>query len=161
MPWARVEKLTDGGSPNPYNGEYMNTQPTIEEVRDFWNTEACGTHFVQSYSNKKDFYDKFREYRYRTEWHIPLLVPFAEGKGKQVLEIGIGNGADGVMWATNGAVYTGVDLTDAALEATRNHFEVMGLAGTFVKGNAEKLQFPDASFDIVYSHGVLMCTPNM
>ncbi|PYJ96219.1 MAG: hypothetical protein DME23_21425 [Verrucomicrobia bacterium] len=137
------------------------TKPTIENVRDFWSTEACGTHFVRSYADKKDFYAKFREYRYRTEWHIPLLVPFADGRGKTVLEIGIGNGADGAMWAMNGAVYTGVDLTDAALEATCNHFEVLGLPGTFRKGNAEQLDFPDASFDIVYSHGVLMCTPNM
>jgi len=139
----------------------MNGRPSIEDVREFWNTEACGTHFVPSYSDRKDFFAKFREYRYRTEWHIPLLVPFSEGRGRSVLEIGIGNGADGAMWAMNGAAYTGVDLTDAALEATRSHFEVLGLPGTFQKGNAEQLNFPDSSFDIVYSHGVLMCTPNM
>ena len=139
----------------------MSLKPSIESVREFWNTEACGTHFVPNYADKKDFYAKFREHRYRTEWHIPLLVPFAEGKGKAVLEIGTGNGADGAMWAMNGAIYTGVDLTGAALDATRNHFEALGLPGTFLKGNAEQLEFPDASFDIVYSHGVLMCTPNM
>ena len=139
----------------------MRTQPSIEDVQQFWNTEACGTHFVEDYSDRRDFFAKFREFRYRTEWHIPVLVPFADAKGKKVLEIGIGNGADGALWALNGADYTGVDLTDAALEATRSHFEVLGLPGAFRKGNAEQLDFPDATFDIVYSHGVLMCTPHM
>src|SRR5213079_1228623 len=112
-------------------------------VRAFWNTEACGTHFVQESANTADFYEKFREQRYRTEWHIPLLVPFAEAKGKSVLEIGTGNGADGATFALNGANYTGVDLTETALEATRRHFEVLNLRGTFQRENAEQLSFPN------------------
>lgn len=140
--------------------ETVKSEPVISEVRSFWNTEACGTHFVEHASDEKDFFEKFREYRYRTEWHIPLLVPFAEAKGKKVLEIGTGNGAEGVMFALNGARYTGVDLTDAALEATRKHFAVMGLTGTFQKENAEHLSFADGSFDWVFSHGVLHHTPN-
>jgi ubiquinone/menaquinone biosynthesis C-methylase UbiE len=132
----------------------------LSDVGAFWNTEACGTHFVPKSSDLADFYTKFREQRYRTEWHIPLLVPFTEAKGQAVLEIGTGNGADGVMFAKNGANYTGVDLTEAALEATRKHFNVLGLVGTFQRENAEKLSFPDETFDWVYSHGVLHHTPN-
>ena len=136
------------------------TQSEVGAVKAFWNTEACGTHFVQAFSDTRDFYEKFREHRYRTEWHIPLLVPFAEARGKKVLEIGIGNGADGAMLALNGAIYTGADLTPTALEATRRHFEVLGLAGEFKQENAEHLSFADESFDWVYSHGVLHHTPN-
>jgi ubiquinone/menaquinone biosynthesis C-methylase UbiE len=135
-------------------------EPVIEKVHDFWNTEACDTSVVQGASGDAEFYARFREQRYRTQWHIPLLVPFAEAKGKKVLEIGIGNGADGVMFVQNGGIYTGADLTEAALEATRKHFEVLGLTGTFQLENAERLSFPDNSFDIVYSHGVLHHTPN-
>jgi ubiquinone/menaquinone biosynthesis C-methylase UbiE len=141
-------------------GVRMKTEPDISGVHTFWNTEACGTHFVGHAENEKDFFERFREYRYRTEWHIPLLVPFSEANGKKVLEIGTGNGAEGVMFASNGADYTGVDLTEAALDATRRHFAVMGLAGTFQKENAERLSFPDASFDWVFSHGVLHHTPD-
>ncbi len=138
----------------------METRPSVSHVHSFWNTEACGTQFVETCADEKDFFEKFREHRYRTEWHIPLLVPFVEAKGMQLLEIGTGNGADGVMFALNGAVYTGVDLTEAALEATRKHFQLLGLTGTFQKENAEQLGFRDNSFDIVYSHGVLHHTPN-
>ncbi len=132
----------------------------LKTVHNFWNTEACGKHFVENCQDEREFYEKLREYRYRTEWHIPLLVPFAEAKGKKVLEIGIGHGADGAMFAANGGIYTGVDLTDAALEASKRHFMVLGLTGTFRKENAEALSFPDESFDLVYSHGVLHHTPD-
>jgi ubiquinone/menaquinone biosynthesis C-methylase UbiE len=136
------------------------SEPNISRVHSFWNTEACGTHVVERAANDTEFFEKFREHRYRTEWHIPLLVPFAEAKGKRVLEIGTGNGADAVMFALNGANYTGVDLTEAALDATRRHFAVMGLQGTFQQENAERLSFSDESFDWVFSHGVLHHTPN-
>ena len=138
----------------------METKPALKNVHAFWNTEACDTKVVGEFTDEKDFFEKFREQRYRTQWHIPLLVPFAEMKGQSVLEIGIGNGADATMIASNGGIYTGADLTEAALDATRRHFEVLGLTGTFRKENAEQLSFPDASFDVVYSHGVLHHAPN-
>jgi len=136
-----------------------NAPKTVSDVRDFWNTEACGTHFIQSAVDEADFYAKYREYRYKTEWHIPLVVPFEQGRGKKVLEIGLGNGVDGTMWAKHGADFTGVDLTPAAVASTQRHFEVLGLRGSFHQGNAQELQFPNATFDIVYSHGVLHHTP--
>jgi ubiquinone/menaquinone biosynthesis C-methylase UbiE len=138
----------------------MQSQEHLSEVNAFWNTEACGTHFVPESKDLFDFYAKFREQRYRTEWHIPLLVPFSDARGKSVLEIGTGNGADAAMFALNGAHYTGVDLTEAALEATRKHFAVLELRGTFQRENAEQLSFADETFDWVYSHGVLHHTPH-
>lgn len=131
----------------------------FELVRSFWNQEACGSHFVTDYKHELDFFEKYREFRYRKEWHIPLLVPFSEARGKNVLEIGCGNGADGVLFAQNGALYTGVDLTQTAIEATKRHFDILGLAGSFQIENAEKLSFNNSSFDIVYSHGVLHHSP--
>jgi ubiquinone/menaquinone biosynthesis C-methylase UbiE len=133
----------------------MQSANSLEEVRAFWNTEACGTHFVQRFADERDFFSKYREFRYRTEWHIPAFASFAQAAGKRVLEIGCGNGADGVMFASHGARYTGVDLTPEAIDATRRHFAAEGLAGQFRSENAEQLSFPDDSFDTVYSYGVL------
>jgi hypothetical protein len=65
----------------------MEIRPSVSHVHSFWNTEACGTHFVETCADEMDFFEKFREHRYRTEWHIPLLVPFAEAKGLQILEM--------------------------------------------------------------------------
>jgi SAM-dependent methyltransferase len=133
---------------------------TVEDVAAFWNTEACGAHFVIGAKDDIEFFERYRQFRYATEWHLMELVPFAEANGKRVLEIGCGNGADGVTFAQHGALYTGVDLTAEAVEATRRHFAVLGLAGEFRVENAERLSFPEASFDWVYSHGVLHHTPD-
>lgn len=138
----------------------MQQRTGLLATHDFWNAEPCGTHFVPEYADRREFYAKYREFRYRTEWHIPELAQFDQAKGKSVLEIGCGNGVDGVMFAQNGARYTGVDLTEAAVNATREHFQILGLPGTFQQENAQKLSFPDATFDIVYSWGVLHHTPD-
>jgi len=133
---------------------------SVRSVQEFWNTEACGTHDLPLKRGTSEFYEKYREFRYRSEWHIPQLVPFGETSGKRVLEIGCGAGADGVMFAKHGAEYTGVDLTETAVDATRQHFDVLGLPGRFQIEDAERLSFSDGSFDFVYSHGVLHHTPH-
>jgi SAM-dependent methyltransferase len=130
------------------------------DIRRFWGTEACGTHFVRGGSSDPEFFEEYRRFRYQTEWHIPLLVPFSEAKDKRVLEIGCGNGADGAMFATNGADYVGVDLTETAVAASRRHFQLLGLPGAFQVEDAEALSFADQTFDLVYSYGVLHHTAN-
>ena len=133
---------------------------SVQNVQEFWKTEPCGTHDLTTKRGTPEFYERYREFRFSSEWHIPDLVPFGETDGKQVLEIGCGAGADGVMFAQHGAEYTGIDLTETAVDATRRHFDVLGLRGRFQVENAEKLSFADGSFDFVYSHGVLHHTPH-
>lgn len=137
----------------------MSNRSATKEVEEFWGTQACGSHFIRDFSDERDFFEKYRRFRYQTEWHIPALVPFSEAKGKKVLEIGCGNGADGAMFARNGAVYTGADLTETAVKAASRHFEIEGLDGAFQIEDAERLSFADESFDMVYSFGVLHHTP--
>jgi SAM-dependent methyltransferase len=76
-----------------------------------------------------------------------------------VLEIGCGLGTDGAQFAQAGADYTGVDLTEAAVDLARKRFELFDLQGKFQTADAESLDFEDESFDLVYSHGVLHHTP--
>lgn len=133
----------------------MNSSSNLNDINEFWSKEPCGSYEINSCKNKRDFFKKYRKFRYSLLWHIPALVPFQEVKGKNVLEIGCGNGADGVMFAINGADYTGVDLTQTAVDAAREHFELLGLKGTFQIENAEQLSFDDNTFDMIYSYGVL------
>src|SRR5205823_11204819 len=58
------------------------------------------------------------------------------------------------------AHYTAVDLTNAALNITKRHFQQEGLHSRFIQGDAENLPFPNNTFDLVYSHGVLHHTPD-
>src|SRR2546421_2284268 len=131
-----------------------------ERVRAFWQTHPCGTKFSAAEIGTREFFERIEAHRYEKEWHIPEAADFASAGGLRVLEIGCGMGTDGAQFAQAGAVYTGVDLTDAAIELARKRFELSGLQGNFQVADAENLKFPDESFDLVYSHGVLHHTPD-
>lgn len=135
-------------------------QSLKERVRAFWQEHPCGTKFADAEPGSRRFYEAVEEHRYRTEWHIPEAAGFERAGGLRVLEIGCGLGTDGARFARAGALYTGVDLTEAAVSLARKRFELEGLPGRFRVADAEGLEFPTGSFDLVYSHGVLHHTPD-
>ncbi len=132
-----------------------------ERVRVFWQAHPCGTKFSDAEIGTPEFFERVEAHRYEKEWHIPAAADFTNTRGLHVLEIGCGMGTDGAQFAKAGANYTGIDLTDAAVELARKRFQVSGLKGEFRVADAERLDFPDASFDLVYSHGVLHHTPDI
>lgn len=132
-----------------------------ERVRFFWQAHPCGTKFSDAEMGTPEFFARVEAHRYEKEWHIPGAADFENTRGLRVLEIGCGMGTDGAQFAKAGANYTGIDLTDAAVELARKRFQVSGLKGEFHVADAERLDFPDASFDLVYSHGVLHHTPDI
>lgn len=131
-----------------------------DRVRAFWQAHPCGTKFADAAPGTPLFYELVEEHRYSTEWHIPEAAGFSGTKGLRVLEIGCGLGTDGAQFSKAGADYVGVDLTEAAVDLARKRFEISNLAGQFHTADAEKLDFEDNSFDLVYSHGVLHHTPD-
>ncbi|RMD96469.1 MAG: class I SAM-dependent methyltransferase, partial [Calditrichaeota bacterium] len=71
-----------------------------------------------------------------------------------------GIGLDLARFAAGGAIVTGVDLSETAIELARKNFEWQGLKGNFLTMNGEDLNFPNDAFDVVYAHGVLQYTPD-
>lgn len=129
-----------------------------KDVRDFWDETACGEKLYLEGLNLEGF-RKQAETRYELE---PFIIPFADfeaARGKRVLEIGVGLGADHQRFAEAGAILTGVDLTPRAIAMTRLRFEKLGLRSDLNVGDAENLDYPDNSFDIVYSWGVIHHSP--
>lgn len=131
-----------------------------ERVRAFWQANPCGVKFADAEPGSRRFYELVEAHRYAKEWHIPAAADFAGARDLKVLEIGCGLGTDGAQFAKAGADYTGVDLTEAAVELARQRFALFNLPGTFQTADAENLDFADDSFDLVYSHGVLHHTPD-
>ena len=132
-----------------------------ERVREFWQEHPCGTKFSDAEMGSRDFFERVEKHRYEKEWHIPSAANFAGTRGLKVLEIGCGLGTDGAQFARAGAEYTGIDLTEAAIDLARRRFALFGLPGEFRVSDAENLDFANESFDLVYSHGVLHHTPDI
>lgn len=109
----------------------------------------------------REYFDEVEQRKYFVEPHIPGFAQFDRWKGKRVLEVGCGLGTDGINFARAGADYWAIDLSDASLALARKQFEVFGLKGNLRPCNAETLSeaVPIASFDLVYSFGVIHHTP--
>jgi len=129
-------------------------------IQKFWNTKPCGT-FGDISGENKEYFDKIKNRRYRLEPFILDIAKFGDYRGKSVLEIGCGIGMDGIEFAKNGAVYTGVDLSDQSIRLCKKHFELFNQTGNILNLDAESLPFEDNSFDLVYSWGVLHHIPDM
>ena len=131
------------------------------EVRAFWEAGSCGEVYADGEDLKSQMESQARV-RYELE---PYIHPFAEfsalAPGRDVLEIGVGMGADHCEWAKAGPKsLRGVDLTDRAVEWTTRRLETFGFTPDVRQGDAENLPFEDESFDLVYSWGVIMCSPD-
>jgi SAM-dependent methyltransferase len=81
------------------------------------------------------------------------LVRFAGvAPGDAVLDVGAGTGVVAITAARAGARASALDLTPALLEAAREHARLAGFPEIdWVEGDAERLPYPDASFDVVLS----------
>lgn len=135
----------------------MNTDK--QQVHDFWNEASCGESL---YLQGLDCggYEAQAHKRYELEPYILEFAGFDTAKGKRVLEIGVGLGADHQRFAQAGADLYGTDLTERAVEHTKRRLTAFGLLSQVALGDAEQLDFPDDYFDRVYSWGVLHHSPD-
>ncbi len=96
----------------------------------------------------------------------PADTPFAieysynllgDVRGKDVLELGCGDGENTVQLAHRGARVCGVDVSDAMVSLARRRAQVNGFVKgvEFGVGSAHELPFCDRSFDVVFGMAVL------
>jgi SAM-dependent methyltransferase len=125
-------------------------------VQGFWDADPCGTRYLRE---RQDF-EAHAQARYSLEPHIFDFADFKSARGKEVLEIGVGMGADYLAWLKAGARATGVDISSTSLDQARQRCELAGYHPDLRPADAENLPFPDNSFDIVYSYGVMHHSPD-
>ena len=133
-----------------------------DQVQRQWNNDPAGSHYVvEAPAHTKEWFLEAEQHRYVTyaPW-MPETMEFDRHGGEEVLEIGGGMGTDLVQFALHGARVTDLDLSSGHLTLAKENFVVRGLQGRFIQQDAEKLDFEDNTFDLVYSNGVLHHTPN-
>jgi ubiquinone/menaquinone biosynthesis C-methylase UbiE len=132
-----------------------------ERVREHWDAEPCGTGLATAPALSAEYFEQLRVIRYHREPEILAFADFVRARGKRVLEVGVGAGADFAEWCRAGAEAHGVDLTPAGISQTRARLSAEGLkAGSLRVADAEALPFEDGMFDIAYSWGVIHHSPD-
>ena len=123
---------------------------------------------IEGKEHSREFYEEIdkrffsNSKNYLPYKNIPFegLIDFKGLKNKNVLEIGVGNGSHAALLAKHSGEFTGIDLTDYAVNSTAKRLKLSGLNGTILKMDAEALQFGDSSFDFVWSWGVIHHSSN-
>jgi ubiquinone/menaquinone biosynthesis C-methylase UbiE len=75
--------------------------------------------------------------------------------GRKMLECGAGSARVSLHMAGRGYDCTMLDNSHEGLKTGMASFEKAGLKGSFVLGDVEKLDFPDNTFDVLYSGGLI------
>ena len=131
----------------------------INEIQQYWNHRIHDLEMTDQPVGTLGFFDDLDDYRFDKLRYLPELVDFDGFKGQQLLEVGCGIGTDLVRFARGGALVTGVDLAETAIDLARKNVDLHGLTPVELRvANAEALPYPDNHFDVVYGHGVVQYT---
>ena len=137
-------------------------------VRDWWNKNPFN-YFVDS--TEEGTWEFYREVDRKFLKWIPFMQAGAQHpfltryvdmhglKGKKLLDIACGTGVLTEQFVRMGADVTAIDLTPKAVELTKKRLALYGLTANVIEGDAQKLPFPDNSFDYVCAWGCLMHMP--
>lgn len=136
------------------------------DIQDFWNRYPCGDLQVggleQRRGNYEAFFTDYDEFRYRREAHILRCLDNIDFQEKQVLEIGLGQGADSEQIIKRGAKWSGLDLTPESIARVQTRLSLRQLPYQSIKqGSVLQIPYEENSFDIVFSHGVLHHVPDI
>ena len=136
-------------------------------IADFWQAHPCGDHQLGGLNERfrgdyLAFFEAYDAARYQMEGHIPRCLDALNVGDTRVLEIGLGQGAESEGLIRRGARWTGIDLTPEAVRRVSLRLKLHGLSYEGItQASATAIPFPDESFDLVFSHGVLHHIPDI
>jgi SAM-dependent methyltransferase len=136
---------------------------TVDAVRDYWDGHTLGKQYVTDTNlvvGSAEFFEHVRPWMspFKFPWIMERIDREARLLGSQgkLLEIGCGMGFASLEFIRRGCHVTATDLTPAAVELTRRHYELLNVTADDVRiENALNLSFPDETFDAVWANGVL------
>jgi SAM-dependent methyltransferase len=122
-----------------------------------WRAPITAPEFSKEFFDEIDkrFFEDSRHYMPPKNHFFDEIIPFDDLPRADVLEIGVGNGSHAQLIAPHCKSYSGIDLTEYAVMSTRKRLELRGIRGEIRRMDAEKLDFPDESFDFIWTWGVI------
>ena len=135
----------------------------INSIKKYWIQNPCEEWFFGPGITCKDINNidlkQFKinsSLRYLSEPEVMKFGEFSLLKNLNVLEIGYGLGADAIEIAKVAKSYNGVDLSEVSYEVTSRRLKLYDLKNFKLQvGSSTSLDFPNESFDFVYSWGVI------
>jgi ubiquinone/menaquinone biosynthesis C-methylase UbiE len=131
------------------------------KVEQFWDAKPCDSDTSTKKVYSAEYFNDIENQRYRQQSHVMDLLTSLSFAGKRVLEIGSGVGTDARTIINSGGIYTGINVDAGSCEMTRRSLEIFNLPGMVQQVSALNLPYPDDTFDIVYSFGVLHHIPDV
>jgi SAM-dependent methyltransferase len=130
-----------------------------ERVRAYWNEKPCDSETSGEEPWSREYFLDIERKRYELQPHISEILSKIDWGGKRVLEVGAGVGTDARNIIGRGGIYTGINVDRGSTEATARALRIFSLPGVALERDATSLEFPDSTFDVVYSFGVLQHIP--
>jgi ubiquinone/menaquinone biosynthesis C-methylase UbiE len=150
----------------PMRQAFTNDEGLNQRVRSWWH-ENPFNYFVDDEEGSWSFFRnidrKFLKWiPFMQSGGYPFLTRYVDMKGlkgKKLLDIACGTGVLTEQFVRMGADVTAIDLTPKAVELTKKRLALYGIQANVMEADAQKLPFPDHSFDFVCAWGCLMHMP--
>lgn len=135
------------------NGGPLRRRQLVEQNQRAWNSVAGQRDELRDFPGGAFFRDGGT-----TLGRIELDV-LGDVAGKQLLHLGCASGGDTLSWALEGAIVTGVDISDVAVNLARQKAAQAGLDARFIQADLADLDHAvgPSLFDVVYVKAGVLC----
>ncbi len=135
------------------NRRWWESHPMCYDWKEAIDCEELSPEFYREIDRR--FFSNVAEWMPWKRLPFDALIDFDSLPEQDVLEIGVGSGSHAGMLARHARSFTGIDISDYAVDSVRGRFRWFGLEGTVERMDAEQMTFEDESFDYVWSWGVI------
>jgi SAM-dependent methyltransferase len=118
----------------------------LEDIKNYWTIRAEG--YSRSVLEELE--------KEKVERHLSVIRRYAgDRKPLDILDIGCGPGFFPILMGKEGHNVTAVDYTETMLEMAKSNSEKFGINCTFMRMDAQGLDFEDGSFDLILSRNLI------
>jgi 2-polyprenyl-3-methyl-5-hydroxy-6-metoxy-1,4-benzoquinol methylase len=134
----------------------MDLKHAFNVNRETWNHKTA-VHF------ESDFYDKHAFAKAKNSLNHYEQQALGDVTGKSMLHLQCHFGQDSLSWANKGAVVTGIDISDVAIDTAKRLSAELNIPATFVCCNVlDVSQHVKEHFDLIFtSYGVIGWLPDL